>query len=651
MITEHLTPLLGYIRIQCAAPEVQPGAVITNVALLEEIIENASNSNVDLLVFPELAISGYTIGDLVRMPDLLQQVRYALLRIAERTANKDLMVVVGMPLAVEADIFNVAAFVQNGQILAFVPKTFLPNTQEFYDGRWFTSGATAECASVQFADQDVPFGTDLLIASSLHSDVIVAAEICEDLWSVMPPSQNSTLAGATIVVNLSASNELVGKAQYRRSFVQTQSARTYSVYAYASAGPNESTTDTVYGGHCMIAECGELLVESELLSLAATTSTVDVNTNRCLADRRNSTSYNQLQKPEFRRIEVPWILSHKTSVHRRINPLPFVPSNPAEADQRCSEIFKMQATALAVRMKRSGVGGFVVGISGGLDSTLALLVCIEAAEILGKPLSTIHGISMPGFGTSERTRANAKELSGLGFGFTEISIEASVRQHFADISHDEANTSVVFENAQARERTQILMDLANMKNALVVGTGDMSEIALGWSTYNADHMSMYNVNSGVPKTLVKHLIKWYANNKASEEIEKILLDVLDTPISPELQPVRVDGSSGHNTEDLLGPYEVHDFFLYHFLRLHEPIQHIATLSMLAFTGKYTPHQLVDWLEVFITRFVANQFKRSCMPDGVKIGTVALSPRADLRMPSDASAEIWLQELEQIRTRI
>lgn len=647
MIQEHLISSLGYVRVMCASPEVQPGAVHSNAATIVSLIKEAHSQAADVVVFPEMSICAYTIADLIRLPDLQSSVYQALQNIIDSTTDTQLVVVVGLPWWHESEIYNVAAIVQNGSLIAVIPKTYLPNTQEFYEARWFTSGASADHDVVVFNERVVPFGVDIIVGSAQNPHLILAAEICEDLWSVQPPSQNSTLAGATLVVNLSASNQLVGKSDYRRSLVQNQSARCYCVYAYASAGPWESTTDTVYSGHSMIAECGELLCEEPGMKLQTTMVMADVDLQKCIADRSNSASYNQLQKPQYRLVSIPWQVSPKKIMHRKVDPHPFVPSEPTKMHLRCEEIFSMQATALAVRAKRSGVGGFVIGVSGGLDSTLALLVSIRAAQLLEWPLENVYGVSMPGLGTSEQTRKNAKRLAEMNFSFSEISIVEAVRQHFSDIGHDEKLINVVYENAQARERTQILMDLANAKNALVVGTGDMSEIALGWGTYNADHMSMYNVNAGVPKTLVKHLISWFGSQNVESETYRLLQDILNTPISPELQPLRADGSIEQLTEDALGPYEVHDFFLYHLLRLHEPVQHICILAMVAFDGKYTPQQLVVWLEVFVTRFFANQFKRSCMPDGVKIGSVALSPRADLRMPSDASCEFMLKGLMEL----
>jgi NAD+ synthase (glutamine-hydrolysing) len=489
----------------------------------------------------------------------------------------------------------------------------------------------------------------VLVADSTRAHAVIGVEVCEDLWSVEPPSGDLARNGATVIINCSASNDIVGKASYRTSLVQMQSARTYTVYAYASAGPTESTTDVVYGGHCMIAECGELVAQSQRIVLNGSYVIADVDVDRCIRERLGATSFAQ-EEPvhQVRRVPTRMPFSPKHDVQRRIDTSPFVPSREHDRAERCREIMSLQAAGLAVRIQRSGARKLVVGLSGGLDSTLALLVCIQACQTLGLPYDTILAVTLPGMGTTDRTLKNAGALArALGVSFESISIENAVLTHFADIGHDPSNTNVVYENAQARERTQILMDLANMHRGIVVGTGDLSEIALGWSTYNADHMSMYNPNAGVPKTLVQHLISWYADD-AAEEVAVILRDILDTPISPELLPKGADGSVVQRTEDVLGPYEVHDFFLYRFVRLQESVQTIAILACIAFAPRYSPAQILGWFRVFLTRFIVNQFKRSCIPDGVKVGSVALSPRADWRMPSDVSTTLWLAELDAVK---
>lgn len=643
---------LGYLRVATVSPKLAPANVEGNV---DEIIRHsqlAHQDGAEIALFPELSITGYTCGDLFRQPALLNAALGGLDRIRRWSAGVPMMIVVGLPFVSSGRLYNIAAVVQEGHVIACVPKTFLPNTQEFYDLRWFSSGRDVIDDEVRIGDADVPFGTDILIADADDPSLTIGIEICEDLWAIEPPSGKMARDGATLILNLSASNDLVGKSDYRRDLVRMQSARTYTAYVYSSAGPTESTTDMVFGGHCLIAECGEVLAESERLVLEGASVTADLDIGRCVRDRLNGTSWSQEQSENvFRIVETSIARSAKLDVRRKIDPLPFVPSDRGDRAERCKEILSLQATGLAVRLQRSRSKAMVLGVSGGLDSTLALIVCLLACKKLGWESDTIVAISMPGLGTTDRTRANAQELGlALGTSFLTIPIADAVNAHFADIQHDPGHTNVVFENAQARERTQILMDMANKVDGIVVGTGDLSEIALGWSTYNADHMSMYNPNAGVPKTLVQHLIAWYSE-EASNDVATVLRDVLNTPISPELLPADENGVITQRTEDVIGPYEVHDFFLYHFVRSQSPMRHIAVLGCLVFSDTYSNRQILGWLDVFVTRFFANQFKRSCMPDGVKIGSVALSPRADWRMPSDASAELWRAELRSTATDI
>lgn len=607
----------------------------------------------EVIVAPELCITGYTLGDLVRFPDLLAHALQGLDDIRQWTTGRAPIVVVGLPMEVGGRLFNVAAVVQDAHVRALIPKTFLPSTNEYYEQRWFVSGRDADRDTVTLGSVDVPFGTDILISDPQDPNCLIGVEICEDLWTVEPPSGQMALAGATLILNPSASNEVVSKAAYRRSLVSGQSARTLTAYVYSSAGPTESTTDTVFSGHCMIAENGVMLAESELLVMEGTTVMADVDLDRCVTDRLHTNSFTGSRSDRsYRIVDLVVERTIKHDVKRRISPLPFVPPEGPHRDERCREIIRLQATGLAVRMRHTQAKHLVLGVSGGLDSTLALLVCQRACDLLGLPHQAIVGISLPGFGTTERTRTNAWELcQTVGAEFREIRIDDAVNQHFRDIGHDPADHSTVYENAQARERTQILMDVANQVGGIVVGTGDMSELALGWCTYNADQMSMYAVNAGVPKTLVRHLITWFADEMADEKTRKVLHDIADTPISPELLPPSEGGEIAQRTEEILGPYDVQDFFLYHFVRMERSVRSIATLAMLAFKGRYAPTEILEWFGIFLTRFFRHQFKRSVMPDGVKIGSVVLSPRADWRMPSDAHPQSWLRELDAIRREL
>ena len=654
-MTPALISSLGLCRIAAARPPVHVADPGANAAALIAVADGLVATNADVILTPELSLTGYTIGDLVRNEDLLRSARQALRSIAEWTASHGCLVVVGLPMTVGAQIYNVAAVVQGGAVRALVPKTYLPSSHEFYEHRWYASGSDAllhGIRSVHLDGMDVPFGIDLLLSDEDHSDCVIGIEICEDLWAAEPPSGALAAAGATLILNLSASNELVGKAAYRRQLVQGQSARTLTAYAYASSGPTESVTDTVFSGHCMIAERGTMLAESERLVIDGTTVVTDVDLRQCVRDRRANGSFASARMGSVRRIPVRLAPSLKASLLRTISPLPFIPSDTAQREERCREILQLQGTALAMRWRHTGSERLVLGLSGGLDSTLALLACMQACEILGRPASRILAVSMPGPGTTERTRRNAEEFArSVGCEFRQIPIHDAVQQHFLDIGHDPSDHSVVFENAQARERTQILMDVANSVSGIVVGTGDMSELALGWCTYNADQMSMYGVNAGVPKTLVRHVIEWYASHTEDVAIRTVLADILETPISPELLPPSTSGEIQQRTEDHLGPYEVHDFFLYHVIRLEQPIRTVAIEAMLAFAGRYSAEQILEWCEVFVRRFFSQQFKRSAMPDGVKIGSVVLSPRADWRMPSDASPSAWLHELSRLRTDV
>lgn len=644
-MNSELITSLGYVRVASIAPVVSVGDVQHNVEQIKKSILAAHGQGAEVALLPELCLTGYTCGDMFRDASILAAAETALEELRLWSENLSCLFIVGTPVQHKGHLYNCAVAICNGALLACVPKTFLPNTGEFYDGRWFRSGRHVERETVRIGTHEVPFGTHYIIADSQRRHVQIGIEICEDLWSVEPPSGRLARAGATLILNLSASNEVVGKADYRRSLVRSQSARTYTCYAYASAGPTESTTDTVFGGHCMVAECGDLLAETSRLDLGGTMCNADVDLARCLRERLSSTSFSQEQEPQHIVTITTVIPVHpKHDILRPIDPHPFVPREGAGRSERCSEIAAIQATGLAVRMQRAGAKRLVLGVSGGLDSTLALLVSLRACELLGRPPETILAVGMPGLGTTDRTHSNAELLCReLAVAYRRVDVTAAVMDHFRDIGHDPSVHDVVFENAQARERTQILMDIANSNGGIVVGTGDLSEIALGWSTYNADHMSMYNPNAGVPKTLVRHMISWYAEHQVGTAAT-VLRDILDTPISPELLPSHGESDSSQKTESIIGPYEVHDFFLYHFVRLREPLATIRTLAVVAFDGTYTDEQIGIWLKIFVRRFVANQFKRSCMPDGVKVGSVALSPRADWRMPSDMSAEALLRQL-------
>lgn len=640
---------LGYVRVATVAPAVVVGDIQHNVDRIKHNVLEAHSRGAEIIVFPELCVTGYSCGDMFRDATLLSATSDGLEALRQWSENLSCVIVVGAPLMHQGSLYNCAVAISNGSFIVAVPKSFLPNSGEFYEGRWFRSGRTIERAEISIHGACVPFGTGYVISDSEQPDVTIGIEICEDLWSVEPPSGRFARGGATIILNLSASNEVIGKAGYRRQLIAMQSARTYTCYAYASAGPTESTTDTVYSGHCIVAECGEVLAESQRLALGGVMSVVDVDPSRCRHERLASSSFSQEDVPALVALPVKIPRHAKHELLRHIDPHPFVPQRHQDRAERCAEIAAIQATGLAVRIRRSGAKRLVLGVSGGLDSTLALLVCAQACAIQELPLDVILAVGMPGLGTTDRTHSNAEALAReLRVPYRRVDISTAVMDHFRDIGHDPAVHDVVFENAQARERTQVLMDLANANSGIVVGTGDLSEIALGWSTYNADHMSMYNPNAGIPKTLVRYLIEWYADH-ANSEVAIVLRDILDTPISPELLPTDRSSDSSQRTEDVIGPYEVHDFFLYHFVRLHEPVTKIGALAVIAFEGRYSAAQIIQWLELFIRRFVANQFKRSCMPDGVKVGSVALSPRADWRMPSDMSAATHVAEIQTLKS--
>ena len=634
----------GFIRVAAATPDIRVADVAYNTEQICALIDETAEEKAKVVVFPELCVTGYTCGDLFTQDVLLRDARAALLKIAKHTRGKDALFFVGVPLFIDGELYNTAAALNGGRILGLTTKTFLPNYGEFYEMRQFCPGPE-KAREILFEGERIPFGPQILFAAASMESLVVSAEICEDVWSPVPPSIEAAREGATLIVNCSASDETIGKDSYRRSLIEGQSARLICGYIYANAGEGESTTDLVFGGHNLIAENGTILKESRRFVNGVIYSEIDLK--RLLSERRKNTTFKAAKAPVLCRVPFD-IQTEKTKLTRDISSRPFVPGEAKERAVRCEEILAIQAMGLKKRLSHAHAKNAVVGISGGLDSTLALLVSAKAFDLLGLDRKGITAVTMPCFGTTDRTYQNACKMSvKLGASLREIPIAESVKRHFEDIGHDMEDHSVTFENAQARERTQVLMDVANQNGGLVIGTGDMSELALGWATYNGDHMSMYGVNASVPKTLVRHLVHYYADTCGDEELKSVLYDVLDTPVSPELLPPK-DGEIAQKTEDLVGPYELHDFFLYYLLRFgYEPAK-IYRLARYAFAGEYEDDTIYRWLETFLRRFFSQQFKRSCLPDGPKVGTVALSPRGDLRMPSDACAANWLKDLESVR---
>lgn len=633
----------GFIKVAASTPEIRVADVDHNKKLICEGVDQAWKEGVQLLAYPELCLTGYTCGDLFWQEELLEKARQGLNEIVMHSLGKKMLIFVGLPWEMNGKLYNVAAAVSDGELLGLVPKRYLPAYSEFYEERNFTPGKE-EITRVMVDGKEIPFGSRILFSCPEVRGLSVAAELCEDLWTPEPPSIGHAMAGATVIVNLSASDETTGKSIYRRNLISGQSARLLCGYIYASAGEGESTTDLVFGGHNVISENGVILAESRLFENSTIVTELDIQ--RLRADRRKQTTFSVKGKETYE--EVLFHLEEKeTELTRFVDPAPFVPSDEHQMEQRCEEIFHIQAMGLKKRLKHTGCRNVTVGISGGLDSTLALLVTAKAFDLLGIDRSSITAVTMPCFGTTDRTYQNACELTRrLGASLKEVDIKKAVRQHFEDIGHSEEDHDVTYENCQARERTQVLMDIANQSGGMVIGTGDMSELALGWATYNGDHMSMYGVNASVPKTLVRHLVRYYADTCEDERLKAVLLDILDTPVSPELLPPK-DGKIAQKTEDLVGPYELHDFFLYYILRFGFRPAKIYRLALTAFAGVYEKEVILKWLKTFYRRFFSQQFKRSCLPDGPKVGTVAVSPRGDLRMPSDASAAIWLAELEEL----
>ena len=634
----------GFVKVAAATPDIRVADVEFNTQNIINAMEEAQKNGAKILVFPELCVTGYTCSDLFDHSVLLKASRKALLEIAENTNDKDMLVFVGAPLEVNGKLYNVAAAMNQGEIIGFTTKTFLPNYGEFYEMRQFTPGPQT-VREITFEGKKIPFGPQILFQAEGMEELVVAAEICEDVWSPVPPSIQAALEGATVIVNCSASDETIGKDTYRRALISGQSARLISGYIYANAGEGESTTDLVFGGHNIIAENGTVLKESSRYVNEIIYSELDLQ--RITGERRKNTTFQPLDEETL--VRVPFTVEETKTFLTRIFPKkPFVPSDEQTRAQRCEEILTIQAMGLKKRLAHTNARTAVVGISGGLDSTLALLVTARAFDMLGRDKKDIIAVTMPCFGTTDRTYQNACEMSKkVGATLIEVPIADAVNIHFRDIGHDPEDHSVTYENCQARERTQVLMDIANKTWGMVIGTGDLSELALGWATYNGDHMSMYGVNASVPKTLVRHLVKYAADDTKDEALKNVLYDVLDTPVSPELLPPK-DGDIAQKTEDLVGPYELHDFFLYFMLRFGYEPSKIFRIACMTFDGEYDKETIFKWLETFCRRFFSQQFKRSCLPDGPKVGTVALSPRGDWRMPSDACVAVWMKDLEACR---
>lgn len=638
-------------RVAAATPLLKVANCQYNKESIIKSIEDIQKNNPDIILFPELSITGYTCGDLFFQKSLLKEAEQCIEEICELSINFECLIVLGAPISYNYSIYNCAIVINKGNILGIVPKSHLPNYNEFYEKRWFASGSLLNgIRETTYCGQLVDFGTDILFKHESMEELTVAVEICEDLWAPIPPSSYHCEYGATLILNPSASDELVGKSEYRKKLVEQQSARCISGYVYTSCGYGESTTDLVYGGHSMICENGRTLVESQRFSYENSYIIHDIDLDCIVYDRLKTNSFRDDTKGARMDYVTKTFFTKNNSEEflRIINPYPFVPGNIQDRNTRCEEIFNIQTMGLSKRIQHIGSNSMVVGISGGLDSTLALLVCVKTCDNLRIHRSNITAITMPGFGTTDRTYTNAINLmKDLGVTIREISISDAVLKHFSDIGHDKNVHNITYENSQARERTQILMDIANQTNGIVVGTGDLSELALGWATYNGDHMSMYGVNVGIPKTLVRYLIQWIADYSIDGKAKETLYDILDTPVSPELLPPDEMGNIKQKTEEVVGPYELHDFFLFNVVRYGYNPSKIYYYAVTAFQGKYDNNTILKWMKNFYKRFFTQQFKRSCIPDGPKVGSISLSPRGDWRMPSDASYEIWMKELDNI----
>ncbi len=636
----------GFIKVAAATPKVKVADTDFNTEAIFRIMKAEYKKETKICVFPELCITAYTCSDLFFQKTLLDNAKLCLYKLVKASKGHDMLTIVGLPLEHNGKLYNAAACFQDGKLLGIVPKSYIPNYNEFYEKRHFAVAPT-ELSYVDFFGHEVPFGTKLLFKCANVESLTLAIEICEDVWAAKSPSIEHAMAGATVIANLSASDEVIGKSDYRRQMVNVQSGKLMCAYIYTSAGEGESTQDLIFSGHNIIAENGNILSESERFT--AETIHTDIDVEKIAEERRRNTAYACVDNDEYETVYF-MLEESKTKLDRYVDPMPFVPSNDTARDGRCSEILTLQSLGLKKRLEHIGTKNVVLGLSGGLDSTLALIICAKAYDMLGISRNGITCITMPCFGTTDRTYNNAIELSkALGATIREIDIKEAVTLHLKDIKHDINNKDVTYENAQARERTQVLMDIANQVGGIVIGTGDLSELALGWATYNGDHMSMYAVNASVPKTLVRHLVRYYALNCGDKKLSDILIDVCNTPVSPELLPP-TNGKISQKTEDLVGPYELHDFFLYNMIRFGYKPSKVYRLAVHAWKGKYDKATIYKWLETFIKRFFSQQFKRSCLPDGPKVGSVTLSPRGDLRMPSDASCSIWLEDLKSCKSK-
>lgn len=633
----------GYIRVAASVPELKVANVEFNTKEVIKEIKALDKEGVQIVTFPELCLTGYTCADLFSQDILITKSKEAIKVVIDSTKLLDIISIIGAPIVCDNQLFNCSVVINKGKILGIVPKTYIPNYGEFYEKRWFSTSNTLTSKTINLFGKEVPIGIDLVFRDINDSKFTFGIEICEDLWSPKAPSVEAALNGATMIFNLSASNEVIGKAQYRRNLINMQSAKNVCAYIYSSSGVNESSTDLVFSGYAGISENGSMLVENERFNFKTNHIISDVDIQRLMNNRIKDISFMGIGAINSYRVIDIDLKDNNNDLKRIYDAYPFVPSNEDKRAERCSEIINIQACGLAKRIKHTGMKKCVIGISGGLDSTLAFLVIIEAYRKLGISFDNLIGVTMPGFGTTGRTYNNALTLmKNYGVTMREVSIKEASLQHFKDIGLEETDRSVTYENTQARERTQILMDIANKEGGLVIGTGDLSELALGWCTYNGDHMSMYAVNTSIPKTLVRYLVKYFADIEQNEECKKTILDILDTPISPELLPPSKDGKIEQQTESVVGPYILHDFFLYHFMRYGASPDKIKYIACKTFDGMYDEATIDKWLKFFIKRFFNQQFKRSCLPDGPKVGTISVSPRGDLRMPSDADSSIWLE---------
>ena len=640
---------VGFIRVGAAIPEVKVCDCFFNIEKMNELILEADDHQVEILCFPELSVTAYTCGDLFNQQILIESAEKALLQLLAETRHLAITFIVGMPVLIHNKLYNAAIVCHQGNISGIVPKSYLPNENEWYEKRWFTEPATHSPSIITFAGQQAPFGVNLLFGNSA---CLFAIEIGEDLWTTIPPSSFHALNGANIIFNLSASNELTKKHAYLESLTAHQSARCIAGYVYASSGWGESSTDAVYTGDAIICENGAMLTKAQRFAMDKQLIICEIDTDQLNADRQQKSFFrNTPLDPAYSIVPIDFASKRFSHLKRSIPTHPFIPS-PENMDNECNDILGIQMLGLAKRLTHTQIQRVVIGVSGGLDSTLALLACIFTFDALSWPRDRIIGVTMPGFGTTSRTHSNARELMNqLGISTREIHIEAACIQHFNDIKHDPEIHDITYENTQARERTQLLMDIANQTGGLVVGTGNLSELALGWTTYNGDHISMYGINSGIPKTLIRKLVLWIASVKVDEAVKKILFDILDTPISPELLPPADQSNPSQQTENSIGPYELHDFFLYYSLRFGFTPRKIYYLAQQAWNSNYSNEIILHWMEVFFNRFFSQQFKRSCLPDGPKIGSVNLSPRGNWKMPSDASCRLWLEEISALKKEI